>query len=465
MSERNRMLTGGARALTGLVVIAAAGAGVVALATVDLPAVNTTPTAITVDTTQDTARTLVCAGSFAELGLDPDRPSVAIPVGAPSLTIAGEPSESGVLARIGVGDGPASVHRAPAEQTLGVAQAQLVETEDLKGLAASSCAEPLNEQWLLGGATAVGTSTTLSLGNPGSVSATVQISLFDEKGPIEAVQSAGVIVPPGAEQIVSVNGYATERGRIGARVVSTGAPVTASLGVAQVEGINPFAVSSVTRQAEPKTQLVIPGVANESDREAGPSDAGEGDQYPVTVRALAPGGEIGVATVRALDDEGRSTDLGQIDLLAGSVGELLVQKWPKGASTVVIESETPIVGGVLGSVQKGKDHDNQWFSPAPEILPGAATAVPIVAGGRLVIANLGDASAVVTIADQDDDKDPKKVTVGPGSSVLVSAPTRALLKSDHPVYAGVRVLDDGALAGYPVLPADPRDGELTVHTR
>ena len=177
MSTQSRLLRGGARAAVGLIVVGVAASAVLLLNNATLPAVAREPLAITVDTTLDTARTLVCAGSFTELGADPSRPGVAIPTGAPAVTIAGKAEASTELTRVENGTGLPTVLTSPADVPLGAAQIQAVTTEVLRGTAASSCTEPVNEQWLLGGSTTLGVSTTLSLANPGKVPATVQITV------------------------------------------------------------------------------------------------------------------------------------------------------------------------------------------------------------------------------------------------------------------------------------------------
>ncbi len=465
MSDRSRILRGGARAATGLVVVAACAAVVALLGTTSLPEVTRTPLAITVDTTQNASRSLVCAGSFAELGADTSRPGVAIPSGTPTVTAAGAVADSVELKRSEGGSGLPAVFSAPLADPLAAAQIQAVDTENLRGVVASACADPLNEQWLLGGATSTGISTTLSLGNPGSVPATVQITVFDENGAVEAVQSAGVLVAPGAQQIVSLNGYAPDRERIAVRVVSTGAPVTASLGVGQVDGISPFAASSVTRQSGPELRLVLPGIANESDHEHGPSDAGEGDEFPVVVRAFAPGGESGTALLRAVDRNGRSTDLGEIELTADAVGEARVAHWPDGANALIVEADVPVLAAALGSSTENEQHDYEWFVPAPEIAAEESVAVPLVAGGRLVLVNPGTDDAEVEIARADGAGSPSTATIPAGAAAVVRAPGQAVITSSVPLHAGVRYLGEGAIAGYPVLAPDPRDGELTVYTR
>ena len=460
----NRALRGGARAAVGLLIVAVSATAVVLLSAVPLPAVSREPLAVTVDTTQNTDRRVVCAGAFAELGADPARPTAAVPTGAPAVTLAGSAAETGSLARPEGGEPPA-VFSAPTSSPLGAAQLQSVETANLRGTVASACVEPLNEQWLLGGGSSLGVSTTLSLGNPGRVPATVQVTVFDENGEVDAVQTAGVLVPPGTEQTVSLNGYAPDRERLAVRVVSTGAPVAASLGVGQTNGIEPFAVSSVTRQIEPATELVVPGVANVSTEKRGPTDSGEGDAYRVLVRVLAPGGETGTARVRAIGQDGRVTDLGAVELSGGGIAELAVDAWPARAHAAVIESDVPVVGAVQGSAHDGDRHDYDWFAPAATLEPGTPVAAPVVSGGRLVLANAGDEDAVVRVSRAGREGGDREVSVPAGGSTVVRAAADTIVETSAPIAAGVRVVGDGVIAGYPIPPADARDGELTVFAR
>lgn len=467
MSQNSRILRGSARAATGLVVVGVCAASVFALSTVELPSVERTPIALTADTEQNTDRALVCAGAFAELGADPEQPGAAVPTGTPGVRAAGEAAEKRALSRPAGGDGAPTVFAVPSSVPFAAAQVQRVETESLSGVTASACAVPLNEQWLIGGGTTVGVSTTLSLGNPGSVPATVAITVFDEDGQVDSVRTAGVLVAPGAEQTISLNGYAPDRERLAVRVESTGAPVTASLGVGQTTGIQPFAVSSVDRQVEAGTDLVIPGVANASSDDHGPSDSAEreGDDTPVLVRAMAPGGEAGTARAFALDANGKRTELGEIALAGRAVGELQVGEWPTKASAVVVESDVPVIAGALGSSTTSGGHDHEWFVPAPEAPADAPFAAPVVDNGALVVTNTGAADAELEIASASGKGKTRSVTVEAGASAVVRAPSDALITSSAPVHAAVRYLKGADIAGYPILPAEGRDGELTVYPR
>ncbi|WP_246454357.1 DUF5719 family protein [Leucobacter denitrificans] len=309
MTERTKLVTGGARALTGVLITAAAAAGALLIGTLNFPTVESEPRATQVDTMQTGARELVCAGAFAELGADPSRPDVALPVGRTNVSVSGdgERKELGSSDTDSTSVGGAAVFTGTMSEPLAAAQIQQLDTATLSGTVAGECVEPVNEQWLLGGASMLGYSTTLSLGNPGSVAATVHISVFDENGKIDDQQTSGVIVAPQSQQIISLNGYAPDSERFAVRVTSTGAPVGASLSVSQIDGINPVGAATVTRQVRAETVSVVPGVANEAVGNHGDGDA---DSFPVRVQAIAPGEAAGTAEVFALSAEGERISLG-----------------------------------------------------------------------------------------------------------------------------------------------------------
>lgn len=463
MTTAKTPLTIGIRAAVGALVIAVSATAVVLVGSIDVPTVERQPLALQADTTQNTARTLVCNGGFAELGADPALPDVAMPTGAPTLARAGAKPETRELTRATGGPGLPEVLTVSGAEPLAAAQLQSVVTETLKGSVGSACAEPLNEQWLIGGSTDLGVTTTLNVGNPGLVSATVQVTVFDEEGKVDAVQTAGVIVAPGTQHTISLNGYAPDRGRIAARVTSTGAPVTAALSVGHRIGLSSFGVSMVDRQAEPATRLVIAGVANAAGAKQGPTDAGEGDPYPVTVRAFAPGGATTTATARALDGRGHATALGTIELLPNAVGELTVGTWPDGAAAIEVTSDAPIIASALGSAERGNDHDYEWFTASPVIAAGQSVSVPVVEKGSVVLVHPGEGTVEVTVTNA---KGKATVTkLSPGSARSVTMPNNASITATGDVFAGVRSIDGASIASYPVLPPSQRDGSLTVYLR
>ena len=461
-AQMNRALRGGLRALTGIVIVAVAAALAVFAGNASLPSVMRDPVAVQVDTRQTGERELVCAGSFAQLGTDAQDPGAAVPSGATTTVIAGDPLGQRELLRERDGGTAPTVLRAAIGTPFAAAQTQSVRTTDLRGLTAQSCVEPVNEQWLVGGSTAVGASTTLNLGNPSEKPATVELALFDEKGRIDSALTSGVLVPAGSERIVPLNGYAPGRDRLAVRVVSTGAAVSASLGVGQVDGLQSFAIDTVTRQLAPSTRLAVPGVANPGDGDdAGPTDADHLDEFPVLVRALSAEGTPGTARVSALFNGSAAQELGEIELSGAEVGELEVKHWPADAIAVVIDADVPIVGGVLGTAAGNRRHDTAWFTPAPA-LPAGTPVAAAVAGGSLVLANPGDADALVTVGAGEAERDYR---VPAGTALTVQAAADSRIVSDAPIHAGVVLASGGDIAGYPVLAEHETSTTLTVYPR
>ncbi len=466
MKEKTgNVMRGGVRATTGILIIGVAATAVVLLGNAPLPGIERQPVSVTADTLQGAARNLVCAGSFAVLGADPTRPSVALPTGDVAITMAGALESQSELVRAEPGGTAPQVLGVPAGETFGAVQTQEVFTDTLRGRTASTCLEASNEQWLVGGSTTLGTTATVSLGNPSAVPATVQLTVYDENGQVDSAQTSGVLVPAGSERVVSLNGYAPGREQLAVRVVSTGAAVTASLGVAQVADLTPFAVDTVTRQLSPSRTLTVPGVANASDHQHGPGDAGELDPYSVLVRVLAPGGESGTATVRAVMPDGTSEQLGTIEYSGRAVAEFPVAHWPEEAEAAIIDAADPIVGAVMGSVDTGVEHDYAWFVPASPLTGNTDIAVAVAGGGELVLVNPGDVDAEVRVSDDGGVGGAKRITVPAGGAVTASASGAAVLNSTEPIVAGVRILRGGDIAGYPLSELNERAGSLTVFTR
>lgn len=472
MSDTSKFFQSGARALTGLLITAVAATGVVLLGVIPFPTVERAPHAIAVDTKQTNERDLVCAGSFAELGADPARPDDAAPVGEAAVIVAGDGELSSLTT--------ATVLTGSATSVIAAAQTQRLSSATLSGLVASSCVEPSNEQWLVGGGTTLGLSTTLNIGNATDVAATVHISVFDDLGEIADFQTAGVIVPPKSEQVVSLNGYAPNREGLAVRVTSTGAPVAASLGVARVEGLRPTGAATVTRQLRATSQLVFPGITNiyehEHAAESRPGDAGPADIFPVRVQALTPGNQQGTAYVYAVNEAGERTELGTIELLPKTLGTLAVMTWPTDATALVVDADVPIFGAAEGTAGSDAVIDFDWFTPAPVIAAGIEVAAPVAPGGVLTIANTGGAEAEVTITSMGDlaatsgaaatvQAKPQTIKVPAGSAVQVQGAGNFTLTSTQPIHAGVHIVAVGTLANYPLAPLAERGGELTVYTR
>src|SRR5699024_6811297 len=189
-----------------------------------------------------------------------------------------------------------------SDESLTGAQVQQLKEENATGLAAAACQEPMNDQWLVGGTTERGTSNVITLSNPGSVPATVTITVYDEEGIVENVGTSGVLVPPQTQSTLPLAGFGVGRVSPVIHVQAAGSPVAATLGVHAVRDIQAIGADTVNAQYAPDTSLVFPGVHHRID--TAHSDAGDaGADVPVIVRLMAPGADTD-ATLTGLMAEG-----------------------------------------------------------------------------------------------------------------------------------------------------------------
>src|SRR5690554_4068725 len=172
----------GARAVTGIIGVAATAATVLAATLLPLPAHQATPPAASV-TPVPAAQQRACAGPLLRLGDDMGgSATVASAVGtsqvrhlstngtvnATSIEQTTEPSgrSAGVLTLDPAQDDPT------LQPLLAGSQLQRVNSGALVGLAAAECTEARADTWLVGGSSDTGRTSILTLANPGSVAAT-----------------------------------------------------------------------------------------------------------------------------------------------------------------------------------------------------------------------------------------------------------------------------------------------------
>ncbi|MEH0110314.1 DUF5719 family protein [Tersicoccus sp. MR15.9] len=306
----------------------------------------------------DSARTTVAAvvgstddGVLGGTVLEPltGRGSLATLAQAPrSTTGSGTPRAA---ARTGIGVNSPSVLRAsPVGQTPTAAGAVLgyrADDGDLRGLAAATCQAPGNDLWLLGASTTVGRTAILTLHNPGTSPATVDLDLAGTRGPITAVGSQGLLLAPGASRSIVLAGLAPGQSDLGVRVRSRGGPVAAVIQQSVLRGLTPGGVEYLTPVESPALTRTVPGVLIPSAtdmtalRRAAPDTVpvlqltvpGDGDAT-VRVQAHGPAGQVALGTA------------GVVRARGGAVTTVPLTALPAGVWGVTVRSDVPVTAGV-----------------------------------------------------------------------------------------------------------------------
>lgn len=461
MSDRRlvRFAATSARVVAGTAVAAAAVVGTVAGIAAPWPEYAATP--VRVEATPAPSDTvLACDGPLLALGRSADAAG-GLSAAAAQQIVSGPADADASLTSLsgatGDADGDAQALRAAprdrVQTSLAAAGSATAVSADLTGFAASACRAPLAESWLVGGASTTGSNDLVVLANPGDVPATVQLSVYGAQGVSTPPGGSNLVVPAGQRRVVPLAGLLLGEESPVVRVVASGAPVHASLQASLTRVLLPGGSDQVAPLAQADTRLVMPGVQVLT--------SGEG-QAGTVLRLLSPGSDA-TATVTLVPLDAGTTAPAPTDvpLSAGLPTSLDLSGLAAGAYTVEVSATAPVVGGTWSTTGFGEGADFAWYAPAPEFPSDGVFAVASGVGANLVLAgDTGDATVTVTPVDGGE---PLSSTVTAGASVaLPLGPGVYRLDSDAPLRAAVSYAGAGALASYPLWPADAAASAVTV---
>ncbi len=461
MSERRlaRYAATSARLVAGAAVATAAVVGTVAAIAAPWPQYTAEPVRLqTTPAPSDTV--LACDGPLLALGRSADSAG-GLSAAAASDLVNG-PADAGasvgsLTGATGSADGDAAVLRAVprdgALTPLAAATSASASSDDLTGFAASACRPPLAESWLVGGASTTGANDLIELANPGSVPATVQLSVYGAQGVSTPPSGQNIVVPAGERRVVPLAGLLLGEESPVVRVESSGAPVHAALQASVTRVLLAGGVEQVAPLAQADTRLVMPGV------QVLQTAAG---QAGTLLRLLAPGADAtATVTLVPVDAATSAPAPVQIPLTSDLPASLDLSGIAAGAYTVEVSATGPVVGATWSTTGFGEGADFAWYAAAPEIAAPSVIAVAPGEGASLVFAG-GAGEASVTLAPADGGS-PVSVTVGAGESVSVPVGDGVYrVETTAPVRAAVTYAGASALASYPLWPADAAAAAVTV---
>ncbi|MCU1419756.1 MAG: hypothetical protein JWP30_148 [Homoserinimonas sp.] len=464
----------GARVIAGAVGVAVAFAAVTASSFLPLPSYSVTPPGVSV-TPVPALQQRACAGPVLRLGGEMgEGATVVSAVGAPEVAHAasGGRVETVQFAATDESSGKAAtVLTLPAPDDASHAlfagsQSQLVSAGTLAGLATANCAEAVSQAWLVGGSTATGRTTLVRLSNPGTVIATVSLSVFGELGLVDAPGTDGIVVQPGSERILSLAGLAPDLASPVVHVTSVGGRIVATLQQTTVRTLQAGGVDFVAPTQAPSRNMVIPGLVLSSHEliEHGGAIAGFEDLAP-TVRFFVPGKETAHARVVVSSESGASEPVTvTLDMAAGRTSELPLQEFADGSYTVTIDSDVPVVAGArVSTMFDGGANDFAWHAATLPVRERALVAVAPGPGAAMHLHNPTETDAAVTIAPSADAT--KTVTVPAGGSVAVAvgAGSAYELSGFDALHVTVSYLGDGVVSNFTVTPPGPGSKPLLVY--
>jgi Family of unknown function (DUF5719) len=272
---------------------------------------------------------------------------------------------------------------------LAAEQFMLASGPDFRGLVSTRCVAPARDFWFVGGSGEVGRRGRLVLSNPTSVPAVVDVSVWDESGPVDPPATKDIAIPARSQHLLLLDALDPTAERIGVAVSASQGRIAASLEVRENDRLDPQGVTFIPAAAAPATEVVVPGVPNHGDR---------------TLRILAPGDSDAIVSLRLLGPDGPFSPVGQdvVTVPAGTVAEVPIGEGAgEAAVSVELASDVPVTASVR-VVDARSD-------AAPELAYTAATAAvdgpaPALLGPnrdglktRLLLTALGDLPARATV--------------------------------------------------------------------
>ncbi|MDQ1127907.1 DUF5719 family protein [Microbacterium sp. SORGH_AS_0888] len=452
---------------TRLVVGAAAAAGLVLVTVFAVaapwPGHAAAPVAVTA-TPAAADTVLACSGPLVALGRNRTDAAQLTQAAAQSVVSAtdGAAAQQSALTpspAVSGGAGGASFSASPrggVPVDVAAAGSASVEADDLRGFAASACRPALTESWLIGGATTVGTSDLVVLSNPGTVPATVDITVYTATGAEVPTGGSGIVVAPGMQRILPLSGIVPGAKAPVLRVTATGAPVAAALQSSIIRTLLPGGVDVMSATAQTSTRVVVPGVV------VPPSAVTTTGGLATTIaRILSPQTDT-AATVTVDAPDGTQVSTRQVPLTAGVPLEVELTGLPAGTYTVTVSAGAGVLAAVWQTTGFGQGDDFAWYSSAPEVSADTLVAVPDGPAPTLVVTATGQTRVSVTPVAGGSTQ--TSVLTAGSSAVLPLAPGTVyrLSSGGVPVHAQLSYSGTGQLAAVPVWSAGAAASALTV---
>ncbi len=481
----------GARGVLGIAGIGIAVASIAAATLIPLPLVGVWPTSMVVSPVAS-AQQRICAGPALQLGDNTGADATtAISLGRADVTHAAT-SGTSVLENMTDTENEANASSQrlvlpppPAGEqpgTLAGSQSQFVSAAETAGFAASECAKPSAESWLVAGSAVTGRTTLIALSNPSKVNSTVALTIYAESGLVDAAGTEGIIVPPGGRRVFSLAGFAPGVVSPVVKVESFGGQVTASLQQSIVRTLTPGGIDVVTSSSIPATTVVIPGVVIAGQRDVTAASTLRGyEDIAGVLRVFVPGEDRSQITVSSMPEDGSGPENSStLDIQAGSVTDIPLGEFTDGNWTITVSSDRPIVAAVRtstvtldGAPAAGADRiepelddvlatDFAWFAGAPTLATPSIVSVAKGPSPLLHLVNTATSEASVTIESTAGVGTTVTIPAGSALAVPVAGDTSYLIGGFDTVRMSVSYFGEGAIAGFAVSPPDRGSQPITV---
>jgi hypothetical protein len=461
-SSGKRVAIASARAAGATVGIGVAALAIAIAAFAPLPTVTATPAHSRI-TPVPTVQQLVCPGSFLRLGDDAVADATqAVPVGQVQLATGATSGEAAAEPLAGVGQparlSPAGEPTEPRSVIAGSQSTVLAEPE-LSGFAAAACGTPGTDAWLVGGSSAVGRTTLITLSNPSDVASEVALAIFGESGAISAPGASGIIVEPKSQRVFSLAGLAPQTTSPVVHVSSEGGLIVAHLQQSITRGLEAAGADIIAASARPATTVTVPGLVvatpEDIDNRIAHDDASA--DLSTVVRIFAPGTTDATATVSVTPEGSTASGASfEVPLVARTAVDSPLDGLEPGTYSVTVSSDVPVVAAVrVSAASTPEPQTNQsttdfaWLASGNTV--GQATAFTVANGpnAALHVSNPSEAPIDVVVTAIGGQARTMTVPERGSTSIAIGQGTFSF-SPGAPVVASIGYSSESRVAGFPV---------------
>lgn len=252
-----------------------------------------------------------------------------------------------------------------------------------RGLAASPCARPITDGWILGGSSTVGRLAQILLVNDDDRAAQVDLLVYGADGEVVSPAGSGVVVPALSRSVVRLSALAPDQRFTAVHVIARTGRIAVSGLQTAAKGFTPLGMSALP-VTQPGRRVVIPDIPKVAGARllllspTGPAEA--------AVKLLTKDGAITPVGLDAVSLE--QNQLASLDLRDALAGE------PAG---VLVTADVPVVAAVVVTTGSGSElKEGDVTAGTPELTaPGVVVGLGL--GSILHVVGISAPAAATSV--------------------------------------------------------------------
>ena len=165
--------------------------------------------------------------------------------------------KDGVVSSYDISGAAIKLDQSASRTKVGGAMVAYSDSGDLRSLTAGGCVQSSVTSWIVGGATIVGSSSTLYVANPGNTTVNVKVTAWGASGEISLPSDGQLSIAPGKATQLALENSADADPQLALRVQAEGGRVAAWVASQKLDGESAAGSDIITSTASAGTSLTI----------------------------------------------------------------------------------------------------------------------------------------------------------------------------------------------------------------